>query len=218
MLRHWRNRRETDLRTKTGKDRFIRRWLAERMGHSWTKRAGGTFAEGNRCTFCGRKYGTAAGVFCPKRKKKPNRWKVHSSRALQAAQYPREIPKRDAGWILAELHRIEEQLASAERRGFYYYKHQGRDYYSIPLDDRFWKYARPCRRYRTLLAQWWALPYAETSTALGDYQSPNVPAQRSSVNWTAQRNNLIKRAKQKGQLHFFEGQTEYKLLPTAVLL
>jgi hypothetical protein len=149
---------------------FNRAWLSapHRQGHQWI--------EGQaRCTACGRKYGRAAGMLCPKRKK-PGHWRLHLRRAVLRAQYPAEVPKLDAAWILAELRDIANSVKYT----------QGAD------DMRFWKYHKLARRHRMLLRRWWALPVS-TRPVLDD-----GPAARDTGWFRREKNKLLTRVKAEG--------------------
>jgi len=204
----------SDLRLKSDRQEFVQAWLAERMGHSWTGRAGGTFTDGNRCMFCGRKFGKAAGRFCPSRKK-PNRWKLHSRRALMTAQNPTEIPTLDAKWI-------REQLADCERemkpyKGMYTIRcrHGKHDVWAqaADFDGRLWKYAPVACRYRKLMRQWWVLPripadlIEDDSRANGSFEA----------SMTRGRKALLRQAREQGTLNLSIGQTHYRLVAEAVI-
>lgn len=148
---------------------FTKDWLAEphRQGHQWVPGQA-------RCTACGRKFGKAAGALCPKRKK-PGHWRLHLHRALMRVQYPPQIPKLDAAWILREL----EDIRCAVR--------------SWPVDDRLWKYHKLARRHRMLLRRWWALPVSAVPSPEADR-----PPDRWAGGITRERNKLLKRVKAEG--------------------
>jgi len=125
--------------TKAEYDSFKHQWLLERMAHTWSDEASVT-----RCTLCGAKYSSTTYKRLCKKRRKPNRWRMHFSRAVLHAQYPPEKPvTRDAGWIVAQLAEIRREVSRDER---------------FETDLRFWKYHRLARRYRRLMREWWQLP------------------------------------------------------------
>lgn len=143
--------------TKADTDKHQRDYLRERMPHRW-----GTEAP-TVCTRCGRKYSRHTGAERCKQRRKPNRWRVHWRRALTRDQVRRSDPAGEAPTtgraILRAIERCEHAAKglSDERAG---------RYLRFEDEQAWWKFSRPARRYRRLLALWWRLPAAETTRAL----------------------------------------------------
>lgn len=194
--------------TKAEQDEHRRQWLAERIGHSWAVE--GKFTEDKRCTHCQRKYGKAAGLLCPKRKK-PNRWRLHWSRAWRGRDRTFEKSEWTSGtWILKQI-RVCEQCIKNRQVDLTWNRPSINAY-----DDRHWKYLRLFRYHRRLMRTWWALPASETSRALSGAADGFG---RVNDGWiTRGKNRLLAEARRQGTLHLVIGETHYHLNADKVLL
>jgi hypothetical protein len=125
---------------------------------------------------------------------------------MHRAQYPPQPPiKRDGAWILNELRELERWAkdlrydSSGHRRPVY-----------RTDEGQWWKFSRDARRYRKLLAEWWALPNNQVRAM----PTPATP-DRWSGTWTRKRNELIKRAKTEQRREYRDGECTYTLYPNA---
>jgi len=172
---------------------FETSWLVDRIGHEFA----GSPSRGKHCE---RKYGRNAGRLCPKRRK-PGRWRLHCRRALLAAQYPHEIPKRDAAWLLTEIREIERQSK--------YLRYSDKRHATMPSEEAYWKFSRDARRYRRYLAQWWTL--SAVSRVVENERTPD----RWGPIFTRGRNKLIKRVQAEQVNEIRDGGTVYTFYPDA---
>jgi hypothetical protein len=161
---------------------FKAQWLRERMGHVWTN------TSPTVCMHCGAKYSARTGPQVCRKRRKPNRWKVHAHRAYIRAQCGQKPVKRDGTFILTQIQDLERNA----KQQLYDSRGTARGaYVRIEDEQRWWKYSRDARRYRKLLSAYWALPTHELPPATGGASWP------SSAWLTRGRRQLLKEAKQK---------------------